>query len=165
MSNGPRYWDDLNPQPPHPLTEVRGDPRASFGPLSHVCVGQDLTREHAIVLDAHRRAQGLPPWQRRPPGSEYVSTAAEVNEAVDWWNTWQAGEADDTSEPATAQWGVRWPDRTVHPTTSRDQAYDTIDRHRAQGIKSTRVVFRGVRLVVGEWQDDQDAAWIGAPDE
>jgi hypothetical protein len=141
------------------------DPRALFGPLPHVCVGQDLTREYAIVLDAHRRAQGLPPWLKREPGSTYVPTAVEVNQAVDWWNQWRPGEPDATPEPARAEWGVRWPDRSVHPAKSRDDAYDTIDRHRAQGITSTRVVFRGVRLVVGEWQDDADAVWIGAPDE
>lgn len=65
--------------------------RALFGRLPTVTVGQELSAVHALVLDAHRRARSLPPWLRREPGSSYVSTAAEVNEAVTWWNTWQDG--------------------------------------------------------------------------
>lgn len=60
---------------------------AAFAPLSAVCVGFDLTREHAVCLDAYRHACGLPAWLDQDPAPTAV-TAAEVNRAVFWWNGW-----------------------------------------------------------------------------
>jgi hypothetical protein len=61
---------------------------AAFAPLPTVIVGQGLTREHAICFDTHRHACGLPAWLNQPPGTDVTVTAAQINQAVDWWNSW-----------------------------------------------------------------------------
>jgi hypothetical protein len=66
-----------------------------FGGLPHVVPGQEIRPEHAIVLDAWRRAHRLLPWVRRPAGSRIMPTAAEVNEAIDWFNKWINREVID----------------------------------------------------------------------
>jgi len=76
---------------PAALSGLAGDPVALFGRVPVVVVGQELSAVHALVLDAHRRSRGLPPWLRREPGSPLTPRAAEVNEAVTWWNEWQDG--------------------------------------------------------------------------
>lgn len=82
-----------------PACEAQGSavPQAPFGALISVMVGQNLLPEYAVVLDAYRRAQGSPPWLRRPAGPEPFPTAAEVNQAVDWWNAWQVGGPAEVS--------------------------------------------------------------------
>jgi hypothetical protein len=71
-----------------------------FRPLLVVCAGQYLTREHALILDAYRRAHGLTPWLSRPPGSNAIPSAAEVNQAVTWWNAWLRPDLYPTPEEA-----------------------------------------------------------------
>jgi hypothetical protein len=61
---------------------------AAFAPLPTVRPGQDLTREHAVCLDAYRHACGMPAWLDQPPGTDVTVTAAAVNQAVRWWNSW-----------------------------------------------------------------------------
>jgi hypothetical protein len=56
------------------------------GRLPTVIVGQEFTPEHRFVLRFYRRAHGLPTIGA-------VATAAEVNQAVEWWNRRQ--EAHD----------------------------------------------------------------------
>jgi len=75
------------------VPDLARDPASLFGRLPTVTVGQEPTAAHALVLDAHRRARGLLPWLRREPGSPLTPRAAEVNEAVTWWNEWQDGGA------------------------------------------------------------------------
>ena len=61
---------------------------AAFAPLPTVLPGQHLTREHAICLDAYRHACGMPAWLDQPPGTDVTVTAAQINQAVTWWNSW-----------------------------------------------------------------------------
>jgi hypothetical protein len=64
-----------------------------FGEMPTVIVGQEIGPEHAVLLDAYRRAHGLAPWIHVTAGTELTLTATEVNQAIDWWNDWQAGRA------------------------------------------------------------------------
>lgn len=56
--------------------------------VSTVVVGHQMSAVHWIVYDAYRRAIGLAPWNIVFPDGQ-IPTAVQVNEAVDWWNTWQ----------------------------------------------------------------------------
>ena len=56
---------------------------AAFAPLPRMRAGQDLTREHAVCLDAYRHACGLPTWLELPGADVTVA----VNQAVNWWNS------------------------------------------------------------------------------
>lgn len=73
---------DLEPLPPAAYIT------AAFAPLPTMVVGQDLTREHAVCLDAYRHACGLPAWLDQTPGTDVTVTAVAVNQAVAWWNGW-----------------------------------------------------------------------------
>jgi hypothetical protein len=64
-------------------------PRRHFGPIPHVRHGRPIDTAHAIVLDAYRRAHGLPPWLKREHGEGVYPSEHVVNLAVDWWNDWQ----------------------------------------------------------------------------
>ena len=61
---------------------------AAFAPLPTVCAGHDLTREHAVCLDAYRHACGLPAWLDQAPDTDTTVTTVAVNQAVTWWNSW-----------------------------------------------------------------------------
>ena len=80
------------------MAPVPGHIIAAFAPLPTVTVGEDLTREHAVCLDAYRHACGLPAWLDRPPGADPTVTAVEVNRAVAWWNSWHRAFTLDPKE-------------------------------------------------------------------
>lgn len=56
--------------------------------LPTVIVGQDPTPEHLLVVRAYRHAHGQPTVQDGP------LRAAEVNQAVTWWNQQQEKQRD-----------------------------------------------------------------------
>jgi hypothetical protein len=91
---------NVDPTPvPEPLESIPmpipGYVVAAFAPLPHVCAGQDLTREHAVCLDAYRRACGLPAWLDQSADADVTVTAAAVNQAVTWWNGWHGTKGAD----------------------------------------------------------------------
>lgn len=57
------------------------------GRLPTVTVGQESTPEYLLVLHAYREAHRQP-----TAGMPAIPTAAEVNQAVTWWNEQQRGQ-------------------------------------------------------------------------
>lgn len=57
---------------------------STAAPVALVVAGQDMTEAYWLILDAFHRSRGLPPWRSRRDHA--ILTAAEVNEAVEWWN-------------------------------------------------------------------------------
>jgi hypothetical protein len=64
--------------------------------LPIVVPGQDMTETYWTVLDAFRRSRGLPPWRSRQDRA--ILTAAEVNEAIEWWNRYYAPDGGTPKE-------------------------------------------------------------------
>jgi hypothetical protein len=64
-------------------------PRDTFGLLAHLKHRDQIRREHAVALDAYRRAHGVPPWLKRTTTTPQWPTVSEINAAIDWWNDWQ----------------------------------------------------------------------------
>ena len=58
------------------------------GRVPTVTVGQEFTPEHRHVLRAYRAAHG------KPTVGTGMPTAAEVNQAADWWNQRQENQRD-----------------------------------------------------------------------